>query len=75
MDIAEFKRLPLMGILRGITPDMIDPIVNTVISSGLKTIEITMNTVNAPKLIHDMSRASGDRLNIGAGTVLTTDGR
>ena len=36
-----------MGILHGIILEDIDPIVNTVIDAGLKTIEITMNTHDA----------------------------
>jgi 2-dehydro-3-deoxyphosphogluconate aldolase/(4S)-4-hydroxy-2-oxoglutarate aldolase len=60
-----------MGILRGIDPDAVEPLVETVISSGLKTIEITMNTPDAPKLIRRAVKLSGKRLSVGAGTVLT----
>lgn len=70
MDISKFGAKPVMGILRGIEIDSIEPIVETAISAGLETIEITMNTKDAPKLIRKaVSRAKG-RLTIGAGTVL-----
>jgi 2-dehydro-3-deoxyphosphogluconate aldolase/(4S)-4-hydroxy-2-oxoglutarate aldolase len=70
MDIKRFKKLPLLGILRGIKPDALEPLVETVNSSGLETIEVTMNTTDAPRLIHEAVRFSKGRLTIGAGTVL-----
>ena len=62
-----------MGILRGAEVDIIDPIVETVISSGLHTIKITLNTPGAPDLIRRMVKVAQNRLTIGAGTVLTMD--
>ena len=73
MKIEEFKKLPVMGILRGIEADIIEPLVETIVSSGLKTIEITMNTEGAPKLIQQMVKIADSRITIGAGTVLTMD--
>src|SRR4030042_1718795 len=71
MDIAEFRQLPLMGILRGIKADAIEPLTETVLSSGLQTLEIAMNTPGAPDLIRRMKAAAGEQLPLGAGTVLT----
>ncbi|MBN2484060.1 MAG: bifunctional 4-hydroxy-2-oxoglutarate aldolase/2-dehydro-3-deoxy-phosphogluconate aldolase [Candidatus Omnitrophica bacterium] len=70
MDIAEFKKLPILGILRGIKETEIEPLTETVISSGLKTIEITMDTEGASSLIRRMKNIAGNSLTIGAGTVL-----
>ena len=72
MNITEFKRQPVMGILRGIEDDCIEPIIEAVIESGLRTIELTMNTPNAAKLIRQ-TITLGTKLTIGAGTVLTMD--
>ena len=71
MDIAKFRKKPLLGIMRGIKPDVIEPLAEAVISGGLETVEITMNTDNAPALIRSMVKAGRGRLTIGAGTVLT----
>lgn len=71
MDVKQFKKLPLIGILRGVNLDIIKPLTNTIISSGLKTVEISMNTPSASKLIQQMKRVAKNRLTIGAGTVLT----
>ncbi len=70
MDIAKFKKLPILGILRGIEFEVLEPLVAAIESAGLKTIEITMNTKDAPKLIKEAIRFSKNRLSIGAGTVI-----
>lgn len=71
MDIAKFKKQPLMGILRGVQANIIESLVECVIDAGLKTLEITMNTKDAPKIIKRAVRISNNRLTLGAGTVLS----
>ena len=70
MDVARFKKLPVLGIMRGVELDLIEPLMETVISSGLETIEITMNTKDAADSIKRARRVAGKRLTIGAGTVI-----
>ena len=74
MDVNQFRALPILGILRGIDEEMVGPIIETVLSAGLKTIEVTMNTAGASTLIREMVTLSRGRLTIGAGTVLTMSG-
>jgi 2-dehydro-3-deoxyphosphogluconate aldolase/(4S)-4-hydroxy-2-oxoglutarate aldolase len=71
MDISSFKKTPILGILRGAEKKSIEPLVETVIEAGLKTLEITMNTPGAPELIRKAKQVSRGRLTLGAGTVLT----
>ena len=73
MDVSEFRQLPIMGIVRGVEAGAIEPLVESVVSSGLKTLEITMNTPGAPDLIRRMAKTAKGRLTIGAGTVLSKD--
>jgi len=73
MNVAEFSKLPLMGILRGIEPVDIEPLLETVISAGLGSIEITMNTTGASDIIEKAFTVANGRIDIGAGTVLTKD--
>lgn len=73
MDIKRFEQLPLLGILRGITEADVEPLVETVAGAGLGTIEITMNTPGAAVIIKKAVKAAGNKLVIGAGTVLSKD--
>ena len=70
MDVKKFKKLPLLGILRGIDAGDLEPLLETIIASGLESIEITMNTKDAPRLIKQAAKLANKRLTIGAGTVL-----
>lgn len=70
MDVDRFKKLPVLGIIRGIKADVVEPLVEAVYESGLRTIEITMNTPGAAGLIKAAVKSSRNRLTIGAGTVL-----
>ena len=71
MNLKEFRRRPLLGILRGITPPELEPLFDTIVTSGLQAVEITMNTEGASSLIKNAVKRYGRRLMIGAGTVLT----
>jgi len=73
MDIERFRRLPLLGILRGITADDIEPLAAVIADSGLEAVEVTMNTQGATSLIRQLTSAANGRFMIGAGTVLSTD--
>ena len=73
MNLDRFRRLPVLGIVRGIARDDVDPLTDLVIDAGLETIEITMNTPAAPALITRMLARADGRLMVGAGTVLDTD--
>lgn len=70
MDIAKFKQQPIMGIMRDIDMDIIDPLLETVIDSGLQTIEIAMNTKNAEQVLRHTVKKAASCLTVGAGTVL-----
>ncbi|MFH1094410.1 MAG: bifunctional 4-hydroxy-2-oxoglutarate aldolase/2-dehydro-3-deoxy-phosphogluconate aldolase [Candidatus Omnitrophota bacterium] len=70
MNMEKFKEIPLMGILRGVNLQWIERLTETIVLSGMNTVEITMNTPDAPNMIKKMSELAGKLLNIGAGTVL-----
>ncbi|MDD5585187.1 MAG: bifunctional 4-hydroxy-2-oxoglutarate aldolase/2-dehydro-3-deoxy-phosphogluconate aldolase [Candidatus Omnitrophica bacterium] len=73
MDIQKFKKLPILGILRGVEQDVIGPLTEAIVASGLETVEITMNTPKAAALIKTMVKVSDKRLAVGAGTVLNLE--
>ena len=51
MDVAKFRKQPILGILRGVEADVLEPLLEAITNSGLSTIEIAMNTKNAASLI------------------------
>lgn len=71
MDVVIFKQKPVLGILRGAEIEIIEPLVEAVISAGLGALEITMNTASAPLIIKKAKQVCAGRLALGAGTVLT----
>lgn len=71
MDVASFKRKPILGILRGVEEGQIEPLIEEVLEAGLETLEITMNTPGAPGLIKKAKQVACGRLTLGAGTVLS----
>lgn len=73
MEVAQFKKQPIMGIVRGVALEQIEPLLEAVIASGLETLEITMNTQDAAQLIRRARQFSQKRLLLGAGTVLNMD--
>ncbi|MFC2149661.1 bifunctional 4-hydroxy-2-oxoglutarate aldolase/2-dehydro-3-deoxy-phosphogluconate aldolase [Candidatus Auribacterota bacterium] len=73
MDIQKFKSKPIMGIVRGVEPEGISSLIETSMSAGLETLEITMNTPGAAGMIRDAVNVSRGRVAIGAGTVLSVE--
>ena len=70
-DLARFKEEPVLGIIRGVTGESLEGVMGAVISGGLRFVEVTLNTPNAPALIEKASNSFSDSLCIGAGTVLS----
>ncbi|EAA8474998.1 2-dehydro-3-deoxy-6-phosphogalactonate aldolase [Salmonella enterica subsp. enterica] len=62
--------LPLIAILRGITPDAALAHVGAVVDAGFDAIEIPLNSPQWEKSISSVVKAYGGRALIGAGTVL-----
>jgi 2-dehydro-3-deoxyphosphogluconate aldolase/(4S)-4-hydroxy-2-oxoglutarate aldolase len=73
MDLPGLNKLPIIGILRGVSLKTVDPLIETVISSGLKTIEFALNTPCSLSALARAVKISKRQLTIGAGTVLTMD--
>ena len=66
------NKLPLIAILRGITPAEAHAHVEAVIAAGFEAVEIPLNSPEWRTSIPAMVQAFGDRALIGAGTVLQT---
>ncbi|QMW00113.1 bifunctional 4-hydroxy-2-oxoglutarate aldolase/2-dehydro-3-deoxy-phosphogluconate aldolase [Spirosoma foliorum] len=68
-----FQKAPIVGIIRGLSAEVVAQILPVYREAGLTTIEITMNTPGAEAMIKQALETSSEGLNIGAGTVCTKD--
>lgn len=66
-----FAELPLVAILRGITPDEIEAVAEVLLNAGFRLIEVPLNSPDAFSSIARLARYVGDRATVGAGTVLS----
>ncbi|KAF1055367.1 MAG: 2-dehydro-3-deoxy-6-phosphogalactonate aldolase [Stenotrophomonas maltophilia] len=62
--------LPLIAILRGITPDVVLDHVQALLDAGITVVEIPTNSPDWLRSVQRAQDAFGDRAVIGAGTVL-----
>ncbi|KTS78322.1 2-dehydro-3-deoxy-6-phosphogalactonate aldolase [Pseudomonas oryzihabitans] len=65
------KDLPLIAILRGVTPDEIVPVGRALYEAGFRVIEIPLNSPQPFDSIRRLTAELGEDCLIGAGTVLT----
>ncbi|QDD90318.1 2-dehydro-3-deoxy-6-phosphogalactonate aldolase [Pseudomonas oryzihabitans] len=65
------KDLPLIAILRGVTPDEIVPVGRALYDAGFRVIEIPLNSPQPFDSIRRLTAELGEDCLIGAGTVLT----
>ena len=61
---------PLVAILRGVTPDEADSIAAVIVEAGFGAIEVPLNSPDPLASIELIARLFGDKVLVGAGTVL-----
>ena len=66
------KELPLVAILRGVTPQRVEGVAEALFDAGFRAIEVPLNSPEPLKSIEALAKRFGDRCLTGAGTVLTT---
>lgn len=67
------RRCGLVAILRGVRPDEVLPIAAALEAEGVAIVEVPLNSPSPIESIRRLANACGDRMLIGAGTVMTTD--
>ena len=65
--------LPLIAILRGITPDEVVAVASELISAGISQIEVPLNSPKPLNSIEQLAHSFAEVALIGAGTVLSVD--
>lgn len=64
---------PLVAIVRGVTPDEAEAIGDAIFESGMRIIEVPLNSPEPLKSIERLARKFGETMLVGAGTVLHPD--
>jgi 2-dehydro-3-deoxyphosphogalactonate aldolase len=64
-------QLPLVAILRGVTPARIEGVAGALFEAGIRAIEVPLNSPEPFKSIEMLAKMFGARCLTGAGTVLT----
>jgi 2-dehydro-3-deoxyphosphogalactonate aldolase len=67
------QQLPLVAILRGVKPDEVEAVADTLYLEGFRVIEVPLNSPQALDSIARLARRLPDDALIGAGTVLSAD--
>ncbi len=65
------KAVPIVAILRGVTPDEVIDIAQAIFDAGVRIIEVPLNSPEPFVSITKLADHFGDRAVVGAGTVLT----
>lgn len=61
---------PLIAIVRGMTPDAAEAIGEAIYEGGIRIIEVPLNSPDPLESIEKLARRFGERMLVGAGTVL-----
>lgn len=67
----KFKEMPLVAILRGLSPEEAIDVSTVLVEAGIKILEVPLNSPNPLESISKMKTHFMDQAIIGAGTVLT----
>jgi 2-dehydro-3-deoxyphosphogluconate aldolase/(4S)-4-hydroxy-2-oxoglutarate aldolase len=65
-----FEKMPIVGIIRNVSLEVIEEILPHYKKAGLTTLEITMNSDNVCEIIKSVAE-NHPEINVGAGTVCT----
>ena len=68
---AFMQRLPLVAILRGVTPEAVVPIGQALTQAGFAVMEVPLNSPDPLASIRRLADALGPDILVGAGTVTT----
>lgn len=68
--MSDVLELPLVAILRGVTPARVEGVANALFEAGIRAIEVPLNSPEPFVSIEKLAKLFGDRCLTGAGTVL-----
>jgi 2-dehydro-3-deoxyphosphogalactonate aldolase len=65
--------MPIVAILRGVTPDEVISVAQAIFEAGIRVIEVPLNSPDPLTSISRLATHFGERAIVGAGTVLSID--
>jgi len=65
--------LPLIAVLRGISPEEVDDVAGALVDAGFRILEVPLNSPRPYDSIRRLAQVHGERCLIGAGTVLRVE--
>src|SRR5262249_3883623 len=68
-----FAEMPIVAILRGLTPDEAPAAFDSLVSAGIRSLEVPLNSPQPFESLRRLAARAGNDQLIGAGTVLTAD--
>lgn len=74
MDKSTFlKSSPVVAIIRGVKPEEAIAVAETMYEAGIRIIEVPLNSPDPFTSIKNIVHALGDKMTVGAGTVITKE--
>ena len=70
---AWLERCPLVAILRGVRPDEVEAIAAALLREGVAIVEVPLNSPEPMRSIERLAARFGERMLVGAGTVMTPE--
>ena len=64
------RECPLVAIIRGVAPNEVEAIGDAIYDGGIRIIEVPLNSPDPLNSIERLAKRFGDRMLVGAGTVL-----
>lgn len=71
--LGRLKELGLIAVVRGESREAAVEVSNALIEGGIKAVEITFTTPEAPQVLRDLKEEHGGCVLVGAGTVTTRE--
>ncbi len=72
--LTQILQHKIVAILRGVQPKDVGKVARALYNGGVRVLEITLNSKDALSQIEELCNTVGDKMLIGAGTVLDVEG-
>ena len=72
--VAELEKGGIIAVIRLQDGAKAAPIVEALLEGGVNSLEVTMTVPNAVEMVNELKQRFGDRILLGAGTVVTAEG-